>query len=363
RTRFGSERVPVAARDFSPARRDNLGVAALASRPARGTDDERDVLVAVATSSDRSRRARVTVTAEGREIAAQVVDVPAHGEADVHARVLAAARRVAARVEPADGVTDALAADDAAELATDVRPKPRVVVVGNAVDAASPAAFFVDKAVEAAGVSGLVHATPDTTKAMLDGVDVVVALEQGPAVRPSVPTLYVGTRHGALPVTGLRDVTGDAAHLRSLEAHDPLLRGVALDGVTIEHATAIDLPAGARGLVDLDGGTVVASGGAGASRFVYLGIDPSRSDLALRVAFPVLVANALHELSGAGDVVTADTVARSEIALAEVETAPVAIEPTPRWRLPIAPAGALALFGAVLLALEAWAWRKGWANA
>jgi hypothetical protein len=76
----------------------------------------------------------------------------------------------------------------------------------------------------------------------------------------------------------------------------------------------------------------------------------------------VLIANALHELGGTSEVIAADTVARSEIALADAGSSTLSEEPTPRWRLSIAPAALLALIGALLLGLEAYTWRKGWAN-
>jgi hypothetical protein len=195
---------------------------------------------------------------------------------------------------------------------------------------------------------------------------VVVALDRGPIRSLDVPALYLGTRTGALPFSGLREVQKEGTRLRSLDARDPLLRGVALDGVTIEHATVAAPPPGARALVDLDGGTVVLAGGAGGRAFVYLGIDPARSDLVLRVAFPVLVANALHALAGAADVVAADTVARAEIALPDASV-PGAVadlhdqEPEVRsLAARLRPSLLLAILGVALLALEAWGWRKGW---
>ena len=160
------------------------------------------------------------------------------------------------------------------------------------------------------------------------------------------------------------DAVNHQIALGPVEGRDAILRGVALDGVTIDRALAIDVPPSARALVDLDGGTVVAAGGAGQRAWVYLGIDPSRSDLALRVAFPVMVANALHVALGAGDVQTAQTVSRAEIALRPLPLllAPPAEPALSGIRLPASPALLLALFGAILLALEAFMFRKGWAS-
>jgi hypothetical protein len=358
--------VPVLRKTFAPPARDNLGIAAFATRPPADAknEEEREAVVTVATSSDRPRVARVTVTADGQEIAKRRVDVPPRGEAEVRLRVVAAARRIVARVDPEDGAADALASDDEAVITAAARPEARALLVATDDEAATAAAFFVEKALTAAGVRHVVRVPPDLSGVAPGPGDVLIALNQGPSRAPGVPAIYLGTHAGVLPFSGLVELEGDKTHLRSLETNDPLLRGVALDGVTIEHATAAITPVGARPLVDLDGGTVVIAGGAGSNAFVYIGVDPAKSDLVLRVAFPVLVANAVHALGGAVDVAVADTVARSEIALREApaEAGAGAIEPDARWRIPVGPAAFLALVGAILLSLEAWAWRKGWAS-
>jgi hypothetical protein len=355
--------VPLTQRTFAPRARDNLGIAAFATRPSPdGGSDQREAIVTVATSSTRARRASLVVTADGHEIVRRSVEVPASGEAEVRLRVLASIAKLEAAVAPDDGVGDALASDDRAVLAGAARPPPRVLLLQGS-DRDDTAAFFAEKALAAAGVTQIVHTNP-----ALDGTppapgDVVVALSDGPLHALSTPALYLGTRTGALPFGAQRDLGRQDTHLRSLDGRDPLLRGVVLDGVTIEHATAVAPPSGARALVDLDGGAVVLAGGVGERAFVYLGVDPARSDLVLRVAFPVLVANALQALAGAADVVVADTVARSEIQLTaapEASAAPEEADEGPLHAGLHRPASLLVLLAAVLLALEAWAFLKGW---
>jgi hypothetical protein len=358
--------VPVVRRTFAPPARDNLGIVAFATRPtADARDEEREALITVATSSDRPRVAKLVLTADGHEIASRRIEVPARGEAETRVRVLASIARLVARVQADDGAKDALAADDEATLAAASRAVPRVILVAKPEDDKSPAAFFAEKALASAGAKQIVHASPDLAGVEIRPDDLVVALSAGPERRVDVPALYLGTQGGALPLGGFRDLADGATHLRSVEARDPILRGVALDGITVEHAVAAEAKNGARALVDLDGGSVILAGGAGRGAWVWVGIDPAKSDLVLRVAFPVLVANAIHHLAGAADVLVADTVARTEVTLQEAKaTEPQAVveEPDPPLRLPVSPAMLLALFGAVLLAAEAWAWRKGWAS-
>lgn len=357
--------VPVMRRTFAAPARDNVGIAAFATRAAPdGRGDEREASITVATSSDRPRAARVTLRADGHALIDRRVDVPARGEVELRARVLASMARLVAEVRADDGVADAITADDAAQLDAAARRVPRVILLAPAGDDAAPAAFFAERALTSAGVREIVRSPVDLAGVTVGDGDVVVALDEAPDKRLDAPTLYLGTHRGALPFGGLDELTGDATRLRSLEPRDPLLRGVSLDGVTIERARSASAPSGARALVDLDGGTVLLAGGAGRGAWVYLGIDAARSDLVLRVAFPVLMANALHALAGGSDVVVADAVARSEITLraARSEVFAAAEEPEPRLRLPASPPALLALSGALLLALEAWAFRKGWAS-
>jgi hypothetical protein len=360
--------VPVTQRAFRPVSRDNLGIAAFATRPAPDArEDQREAIVTIATSSAKARVARLVITADGHEIAQRRVDVPASGEAEVRLRVLASIARLEAAVAPDDGAPDVLTSDDRAIIAEAARPPPRVLLVQSGsdagVDTEDTAGFFVERALEAAGIKEIVHAEPSLGGTRPVPGDVLVALGDGPESAVDVPALYIATRTGALPYTRRQELGREATHLRSLDARDPLLRGVSLDGVTIEHATAVTPPAGARALVDLDGGTVLFAGGAGKGAFVYLGVDPAKSDLVLKVAFPVLVANALQTLAGAADVVVADTIARSEITLREApDELPAPEEPEARSFAARfhRPAALLALLAIALLALEAWGYAKGW---
>jgi VWA domain-containing protein/aerotolerance regulator-like protein len=368
--------IPVRERVFAPPARDNLGVTAFATRAPidAASDEEREALISVATSSDHTREARIIVSVEGHEIVRRSLQIPANGEAEARVRVRASATRITARVEAEDGVADALAADDEAALTEATHPLPRVLLIGRGTPTGDVAAFFVEKAIQAAGVREIVDLNPNLTRREDASIpprafapepgDVIIALGVGPDRAASVPALYLGTASGVLPVHGLANLDGERTHLRSMAAGDALLRGVALDGLTIGHATRADVPTGARSLVELDGGAVLLAGGVGQGAWIWVGIEPAASDMVLRVAFPVLIANALGSLGGASNVAVADTVARSEVALRASPIDPVAaeIEPDAPWRLGVSPAAVLAAIAALLLGLEAWTFRKGWAE-
>lgn len=347
------------------AERDNLGIVALAGRPPEDarSDLEREVLVTVATSSDAPRRARVTLSADGVRLAERDVEVAAGAPASTSARLQADVGAIEARVAGIDGRPDALAIDDVARLEGRAASASRALVVTE--DDESARAFFVGEALRAAGVPAVTTATPADVHAEVRPEDLVVVLERASAARVDAPTLFVSTRAGSLPVTAVRELGASRGqtHLRSIENDHPLTRGVELDGVTIETAAAVDVPEGARSLVELDGGTVVASGGAGRGRWVFLGVDPDGSDLVLRVAFPVLVANAIAVLGGAADVTAAPTVPLEEVTLRPAATPLDAREAAASGpALPASPATLLAALAAVLMLAELVAWRRGWAS-
>lgn len=160
-------------------------------------------------------------------------------------------------------------------------------------------------------------------------------------------------------VRSLGPLEGEATTLNRVDDSHPLTRGVDLDGLTILRAIAID-PGDGIPLVELDGtrdesgarrgGVVVAAGGEGSGRWVYVGLDPDGSDVVLRVAYPLLVASSLAWLSGSARTEVATTPTRAEVAL---ERAP---ETLPRFEgsgLPLPPLPwLLAALAALLLAAE-----------
>ncbi|MFO0757124.1 MAG: VWA domain-containing protein [Byssovorax sp.] len=363
--------LPLTEKRFSPPSGDNLGITVCATRPPAdaGSDDEREALIAVATSSTKARAARVILKVDDKELARRHLEIPPLGEAELTIRVHASSHRLAAHVEPEDGLADALDVDDDAALDEIERRPPRALLIAPAAaadgsgDAAS--AYFVEKALLAAGAKEVVHVSSGFDNVPLEPGDVLVALGEGPSRPVTIPALYLSTRTGVLPFKTLREIDAKETRLRSVDGRDALLRGVALDGLTIEHASTVDTPRGARALVELDGGTVVLAGGAGEGAYVYLGVDPAKSDLVLRVAFPVLVANSLGVLGGASRSAAATTVARAEIALRQasiMDRQGAEEAPEAPWKLPASPAFLLGIVAAALLALEALMFRKGWAD-
>jgi hypothetical protein len=352
----------VFARKSKGAVDDNLGITSLYTRtpPDARDDEEREATVVIATSSNAPRRARLVVSLAGKTLADRVIDVAANGEITERVGIRGGGKLVA-KVSPADKKRDALGIDDEAALEEVTRHAPRVGLVHAQGPDEGSAAYFVEKALRAAGVTELEHFDPSTislNQGKTNAVEVAVVLKEGG--RPTdVPSLLIGS---VVP-DGLaaRAVTQKEAKLRSIANEDPLMRGVALDEITTLRAhVATSLPRDSRSLVDLDSGSALVAGGSGKHAWVWLGIDPEASDLVLRVAFPVLISNVLTHLSGASQIISAKTVPRSETMMmatnTPAEAAPAALPAVrePRWKIPAAPAMFLAAIGALLLVLEIW---------
>jgi len=348
----------------------NVGIVTFATRRPNDAEsnDERELLVGVATSSPQSRRVKISIEAFGAPLAERRLEVPAEGEAELRLRVRTPAEVLTARVSADDHLPDELGADDAVSLAQGAVVPPRVLLVVEE-DAPEVETFFVTQALTAAGVAEVVRVTPERAHEEASPQDVVVALGSPPQRRPAAPMLMLGTRGagGDFPLTGQRELVasaggaeGDPTRLHSVAEHHPLMLGVDLNGVTIHHALAVDEPEGSRALVELDGGPVVLTGGDGADGWVYIGLDATRSDLVLRVAFPVLISNALALLGGATQVSVAQTVPRAEVELREGDRIATETAPEMAMVVPHAPSLWLAVLAALLLGAEAFAWRKGW---
>lgn len=99
--------------------------------------------------------------------------------------------------------------------------------------------------------------------------------------------------------------TGEVRQPRiSGSASSALLRGVDLAGVHIEAARRVQIAAGAEGVQPLfwsDETPLALTSIDAQRRLVYLGFDPGASDLPLRPAFPLLLAQAMDWLAPAAD--------------------------------------------------------------
>ena len=186
---------------------------------------------------------------------------------------------------------DALQADDYAAVAADPSAALRVLTVGGE-DPFLERALALDPRVTLDRAASL----PADGGARYD----VVAFDGV----PSQPTksrgvLILGNAGVGAPVVA----EGDAKAPKSTGAEDvPLLKGVDLDGVYIDHAERVRPVAGGVVVARSSAGPLIVTSNAPAQKTVYVAFAPLQSDFPLQVGFPIFVGNALDFLGGgAGD--------------------------------------------------------------
>ena len=114
------------------------------------------------------------------------------------------------------------------------------------------------------------------------------------AAQPGAPMLFVDPPAGGPFATNgvMTDPTVDV-----LRAQDPLLQGVDLSGATFGAAPIYQLDQGQDEVVGASQGPLVFRARVAAQPAIVLAFDLTQSNLPQRVAFPILIANAVGELA------------------------------------------------------------------
>lgn len=256
----------------------NLAVAGVrAERTSGGTA----AVVQVRNAGTAAERVPLAVWLDDRRILERTVEVPAGTTVSVPVHV--AGRGVLkAQISPADF----LAVDDTG-YAVIGAPATRVLVVGERDR-------VLEEALQAAGASVTASRAPDAQS--IAAADVVVLNRTPPVELPPGNYLLLGTTASNLPLA-VDGVVPSPQVLRWSHSH-PVMRYVDLRDVVIAQTLALRT----------SGGDVLAEGevpiiwaySAGGIRAVVVGFALHDSDLALQIAFPIFLSNAVSWLSGAG---------------------------------------------------------------
>ncbi len=263
-------------------RAENAGITALGFRRDAGGGVE--LFASVAGSAGMPRVLPLVVSAGGREVVRRDVALGAGGVASVS---LPWEGPTAGRVSARIGVDDALAADDAAYAVFAPARALRVLLVGQG-DAFLEAALARFPGVTLRTVAAVDPVTGSTALegydlAVFDGVD-VPPLERGSvlafaAVPPGLPIEPAGM------VESPRFTSWDRGH--------PLFASLVPGPISIERALRVTTGPGVRVAARSRDAPLVATWEREDLRVLFVAFRPSWSDLPLRAAFPLFVANAL----------------------------------------------------------------------
>jgi len=257
---------------------DNVGITMF--RIARGPDGAR-ALLRLDNFGDHPRRVPLDVTHEGKAVYHEAVDVPAGGSRTV-VFLVTGSGEFRARAD----THDALPEDDVATAVLDPAPLPSVLLVSGG----NPSLERVLRVLPVSRAAVTRSMEPSVWAAY----DVVILDRTTPGPLPPGAYLLIATVPPNLPVSASGDVRHPA--FSAWDATDPVLQFVDLSSVRVSRALALTA----------EGGRVLAGGDApllwafegGGIRALLLPFALQDSDLPQRVAFPVLIANALAWLGG-----------------------------------------------------------------
>jgi hypothetical protein len=213
--------------------------------------------------------------------------------------------KLRASLRPVDGPggSDPFALDDQAYALLPARKKQKVLLVGSP-NLFLEGALLVYENIDLIGrvPAGEYDANPDVA----DGADVVVFDDHTPDVLPPPPTslLFVHPSGKTSPIAGRREVTHP--HVTELDEGHPVMRWLTLADVYMDKAESFspDARKGESTLAFSVTDSVIAAKRDGKRKILAIGFSlpaqgrESATDLPMRVAFPMLLVNALDWFAG-----------------------------------------------------------------
>lgn len=266
---------------------DNLAISALAVRP---LSESPQLFASVTNYSDRDADVILSLEVDGQLQTAERLSVPAGGSADLTLTDLPETTQViraelSAPVE--GGLTDYLPLDDVAYAvyAPPVGGRVLLITEGN---------LFLEQVLAAMPGIEAFRAPPGD----LPGAEFDLVILDG-WLPEELPAANLWIIHPTR-TTGLFAVGEAFTETRFLrQADDPVLSFVDFEDVAIREAVLVETPGWARTLVEAEGGPLLLAGTTGGRRVAILTFDLHASDLPLKIAFPILVANLLEWFSPA----------------------------------------------------------------
>jgi hypothetical protein len=271
----------------------NVGITAFAVRRYAIDASRAQVLVELWNPGDTAEDVELTLLGDGTAIDVSTLRIGA-GERlpRVFENVTGADRTLEARIRFADGSRDALAADDAAYARLPERRRARVLAV-TTDDIYLSAALLLDEYLEVVEVAPSELPPPGR-------FDVAIFDSFVPPHPYDADTIWL---HPLPPegVDGPFAIEGAIARpfFDHLERDHPLLRFTSLRDVNVAEALLVRTEPGDTVVGADERGPLLVAGERHGRRFVALTFDPRASDLPLRVAWPILLLNAIDSFARA----------------------------------------------------------------
>ncbi len=262
----------------------NVAITAFSVRRYPLDKSRSQVLVELWNPGEEAESIELTLLGDGEPIDVQRLRV-AGGERlrRFFENVSGADRTLEARITLANGARDAQPADDHAYARLPERRRARVQAVTNG-NLYLSAALLLDEYLE------VVEVTPEQYPA--EGrFDVTIFDSWVPPVPPESHAIYLYPAGDGGPF----EVTGSVARpfFDRIEHEHPIVRFTALRDVNMAEALSVTLAEGDRVVAGDEGTPLIVTGTRNERRMVALLFDVRRSDLPLRVAWPLLLLNSI----------------------------------------------------------------------
>jgi hypothetical protein len=265
----------------------NVAITAFAVRRYPLDKSQSEVLVELWNPSEADAEIELTLLGDGEPIDVERLRI-AKGErlSRFFQNVSGADRTLEAVLKYADGTTDQLAADDHFYARLPERRRARILAVtdGNLY---LSAALLLDEYLDVTEVSPANYPPEGRFDAIIfDGF-----------VPPSPPDTHAIYLYPNAPegVSGPFEITGtiDRPYFDEVDRRHPLVRFTALADVNVADALEVRLSDGDRRVAGDSRGPLLVAGTRNGKRIVAFTFDVRRSDLPLRVAWPLLLLNAI----------------------------------------------------------------------
>lgn len=282
---------------------DNVGISAFAVRRYPLDKSQTEVLVELWNPTDVDRRIELTLLGDGAPVEVQRIAV-AGGERlrRFFRNVSGIDRTLEARIAPADDRPDALPVDDRAHARLPERRRARVLVVteGNLY---LEAALLLDEYLDVTRVA------PSDYPAEGE-FDVVIFDRLTPSIPPTTAALYLYPQptEGAAGPFEVRG-TIERPYFDRIDRDHPLVRFTALADVNVASALDVETAPEDREVAADRRAPLIVTGHRNGHPFVATTFDVTRSDLPLRVAWPLFLLNTIDWFvqEGAGFVSSYET--------------------------------------------------------
>jgi hypothetical protein len=264
----------------------NVGLSAFAVRRYPLDKSQSEVLVELWNPTDEARQVELQLIGDGEPVDIQTLSLgPEERLRRTFRNVSGVDRTLEARLVTREGL-DHLDADDHAYARLPERRRARVLLVSRG-NLYLQAALVLDEYLD------VVEVTPDAYPP--EGrFDVVLFDAWVPPSPPDTAALYLYPRPEE-GVTGPFVIEGEveAPTIERVERRHPLVRWTALTDVNIASALQVALEREDRVVAGTDALPLIVEGRRNGQRFVALNFDPRRSDLVLRVAWPLFLLNTI----------------------------------------------------------------------